>query len=219
MDTVILLLRADIVKSFVCAASHTSTNTTARLRSYKLHGVFGSVPSTIVQAALATSAATGYFDAVNINGERFADGALLANNPAAEAFEELKSIHRLDNNEIEDRICCFVSIGTGHPGLNPLSDKFWEMIRKDVLGIVTETQLTADRFREAHKSLFNTGRAFRFNVMHGMEKFALDEWKCADKIMATTRAYLADQSNNNDFNQCGQQLVKAVGMLVKEDFS
>jgi predicted acylesterase/phospholipase RssA len=219
MDTVILLLRADTVKSFVCASSHTSTNTTARLRSYKLHGVFGSIPSTIVQAALATSAATGYFDAVDINGERFADGALLANNPAAEAFEELKSIHRLDNNEIEDRICCFVSVGTGHPGLNPLSDKFWEMIRKDVLGILTETQLTAGRFREAHKSLFNTGRAFRFNVMHGMENVALDEWNCAEKIMATTRAYLADPSNNNEFDQCGKQLVKAVGMLINEDFS
>lgn len=219
MDTVILLLRADIVKSFVCAASHTSTNTTARLRSYKLHGVFGSVPSTIVQAALATSAATGYFDAVNINGERFADGALLANNPAAEAFEELKSIHRLNNNEIEDRICCFVSIGTGHPGLNPISDKFWEMIHKQVISILTETQRTANRFQETHKSLFKTGRAFRFNVMHGMEKVTLDDWNCAKDIKAKTRAYLMEMSNSNDFDQCAKQLVKAVGMLIKEDFS
>jgi patatin-like phospholipase/acyl hydrolase len=119
MDMVISLLRVDIVTSFVCATSQTSTNTTARLRSYKLHGVFGDIPSTIVEAALATSAATGFFDPVEIDGELFVDGALSANNPAAEAFEELKSIHRLDNNEIEDRICCFVSIGTGHPGLNP----------------------------------------------------------------------------------------------------
>lgn len=203
----------------MCATSHTSTNTTARLRSYKLHGVFGNIPSTIVQAALATSAATGYFDAVEIDGERFADGALLANNPAAEAFEELKSIHRLNNNEVEDRICCFVSIGTGHPGLNPISDKFWEMIRKQLLSILTDTEHTASQFRETHKSLFNTGRAFRFNVIHGMDSVALDDWNSAQEIKAKTRAYLADPGNNNYFNQCGQQLVKAVGMLVKEDFS
>ena len=42
--------------------------------------------------ALATSAATGFFDPVSIGARRFVDGALGANNPVDEVEEDASNI-------------------------------------------------------------------------------------------------------------------------------
>jgi predicted acylesterase/phospholipase RssA len=72
---------------FVCATAKETAGVT-RLRSYTLPDD-GEIPATIREAALATSAATGYFDPVSIGARQFVDGALGANNPVAEESEEM----------------------------------------------------------------------------------------------------------------------------------
>lgn len=136
-----------------------------------------------------------------------------------EAFEELKMLHGAGNDTIESKICTFVSIGTGHPGLNPFSEHVWEMIRESIVNIATETERTALRFHEAHRSLFSGGRAFRFNVLHGLRDVGLDEWERGGEIRARTRAYLNQPAQDHDFRLCAKQLATHASMLMQEDFS
>jgi predicted acylesterase/phospholipase RssA len=60
------------------------------LRSYKSNKL--PVKATILQAALATSAATTLFYPVVIQARKFADGALGANNPVSQVEDEAMNI-------------------------------------------------------------------------------------------------------------------------------
>ena len=110
------------LNSFFCATPKATTHATTLLRSYPSTDLDQIESPAIVEAALATSAATSFFDEVEIGGEVFVDGALGANNPANEAFKEIQKIHGLSSAEAESRLTCFTSIGTGHLGLNELTD-------------------------------------------------------------------------------------------------
>lgn len=68
--------------SFVCTVDRDMKDI-VRLRSYSLPDE-PNIPATIYQAALATSAATIFFDPVSIGDRSFADGGLGANNPVDE---------------------------------------------------------------------------------------------------------------------------------------
>jgi predicted acylesterase/phospholipase RssA len=76
--------------SFVCTVAKETAGVT-RLRSYALPGEHD-IPAAICEAALATSAATGFFDAVSIGGRKFIDGAIRANIPVDEVEGEATSI-------------------------------------------------------------------------------------------------------------------------------
>ncbi|OCK87825.1 uncharacterized protein K441DRAFT_682333 [Cenococcum geophilum 1.58] len=101
-------------KVFVCATC-TETTGIKRIRSYSLPGGLD-VKVTICDAALATSAATGFFDPVTIGARQFVDGALGANNPIGEVEAEASKIWCSDRSELKPLVKCFVSIGTGNPG-------------------------------------------------------------------------------------------------------
>ena len=60
--------------SFVCATAKELAGIT-RLRSYSLPDELD-IPATICNAALATSAATGFFSPVSIRARQFVNGAL-----------------------------------------------------------------------------------------------------------------------------------------------
>lgn len=78
------------ILSFVCATAKEITGIT-RLRSYSLPSQLD-LPATVCEAALATSAATGFFDPVSIGARQFVDGALGANNPVEEVEGEAANI-------------------------------------------------------------------------------------------------------------------------------
>jgi hypothetical protein len=84
-------LRADTLNRFVCTTAH-ETKEIIRLRSYKITGELDDLSPTILEAALATSAATSYFEPVIINGLKFVDGALGAKNPVDEVWNEAQNI-------------------------------------------------------------------------------------------------------------------------------
>lgn len=71
---------------FVCATAK-ETADVARLRSYTLPSKT-SAGVTILEAALATSAATGFFDPVRIGARQYVDGALGANKPVEQVERE-----------------------------------------------------------------------------------------------------------------------------------
>lgn len=76
--------------SFVCTADR-DTKGIRRLRSYSLPEE-PNIRATICQAALATSAATTFFDSVSIGDRTFTDGGLGANNPVDEVEGEASNI-------------------------------------------------------------------------------------------------------------------------------
>src|ERR1700761_3030513 len=76
--------------SFVCSVDR-YTKQIVRLRSYSLPEE-PNIRTTICEAALATSAATTFFEPVNIDDRSFADGALGANNPVDEVEGEASNI-------------------------------------------------------------------------------------------------------------------------------
>ena len=105
-------------------------------------------------------------------------------------------IYGLSFAEAESRLSCFISIGTGYPGLNPVSDDVWKLFQKTMISIVAETESTAQEFEETHSTLSNTWhRSSRFNVDHGLESVGLDEWNHLSDIQAKPRYWLRKTSN------------------------
>ena len=102
--------------SFVCTVNR-KTDNTCRFRDYPPPGGESAFPVTIWQAALATSAATTFFEPVTIHGRTFADGGLGANNPVDEVEAEAQTIWK--SGPLQSQLKCFISVGTGHPGTQP----------------------------------------------------------------------------------------------------
>lgn len=70
----------------------------------------------IVDACLATSAATTFFPSVTVDHVEYVDGAFKCNNPTSSVLKELES--RDSPSPMRDAIAeidCLVSIGTGRP--------------------------------------------------------------------------------------------------------
>ncbi|TQV92190.1 protein kinase subdomain-containing protein [Cordyceps javanica] len=173
---------------FVCAAAKETSDIT-RLRSYDLPGK-ASIEATILDAALATSAATGFFDPVRIGARQFVDGALRANNPVEQVEREASDIWCADTAELMPQVKCFVSVGTGHPGTKAIEDKMVKLLSKTLVGMVTETEQTEARFIARWRQYYDLKRYFRFNVDHGLEGVGLDEYHQQGTMEAATESYL-----------------------------
>jgi hypothetical protein len=104
----------------VCACAK-ETKGIVRIRSYPSGRSDPRVGPTICQAALATSAATQFFDPVEIGARVFVDGALGANNPIDEVENEASDIWFPESgtSDLQANVSCFLSIGTGDPGKKP----------------------------------------------------------------------------------------------------
>lgn len=100
---------------------------------------------TIWEACRATSAATSFFDSIAIGrfGEEFVDGAIGANNPVQQAWEQARLAWGPE--PLEGRVKCLMSIGTGITSLEPFRDDVLH-IGKTLVAIATETEQTAEQF-------------------------------------------------------------------------
>ncbi|OCK90707.1 uncharacterized protein K441DRAFT_680105 [Cenococcum geophilum 1.58] len=116
-----------------------------RLRSYTLPDE-RDIPATICEAALATSAATGFFDAVSIGARQFVDGALGANNPINEVKGEATNIWCSRTGDLKPLVKCFILIRTGNPGKKAIKDNMLKFLSKTLVRIVTETEDTERKF-------------------------------------------------------------------------
>ncbi|KAF7508686.1 hypothetical protein GJ744_008933 [Endocarpon pusillum] len=187
-------------KVFVCATSF-ETKSVVRLKSYRLVDD-SDIQPTILEAARATSAATSFFDPAKIGTRRFVDGALGANNPVDEVWSEAQNIWCSQDGALEPLISCFVSIGTGHPGIRPMNEGALKVLTEDMIKIATETTRTAEAFESRHRGLAEQKRYFRFNVEQGLQDCGLEEHQKMGLVEAATDDYLAAQSQKSRLNHC-----------------
>jgi hypothetical protein len=139
----------------------------------------------IWEAARATSAASTFFDSIEIgpHHQTFVDGALGYNNP-------IRLLDRESNDLWPDSERIFVSIGTGTaPGASLEGDIF--TLAQRIQDIVVETQKTHEGFYKDHeKTLVANRQYFRFNV-EGLKRIGLEEHKARSAIYTATDTYLA----------------------------
>jgi predicted acylesterase/phospholipase RssA len=176
-----------------------------RLRSYSIPRGSSEDP-TIVEAALATSAAPTYFSEAIIGGTHYVDGAIGANNPAVQVEEEAADLWCEETGNIKPLVKCFVSVGTGHPGIRSVSDKglknFLDTLRKEA----TETESTNQQWLSQWRAHVDQGRCFRFNVNHGLDAVGLAEFKEDRLIKQASLSYLEEMGTRVDIRTCVNNL-------------
>jgi len=189
---------------FVCTIAHETKDIT-RLRSYNLSGKLD-IRATVCQAALATSAATTFFDPVNIGARKFADGGLGANNPVDEVEGEASDIWCSETGDLKPLVKCFVSIGTGNPGKKAIEDNMLKFLSKTLVDITTQTENTEKKFIAKWRQHFDEKRYFRFNVDQGLQDVGLAECQEQGAIEAATDGYLDHQAQEFRVRDCIQNL-------------
>ena len=184
----------------MCSIAH-ETKEIVRLRSYSLTDET-SIPATICKAALATSAATSYFDPVDIGARRFADGGLGANNPVDEVEGEASNIWCAETGDLKPLVKCFISIGTGNPGKKAIEDNILGFLSRTLVGIATQTEETEKRFIAKWRQHFDEKRYFRFNVDQGLQDIGLAEYQQQGAIEAATDGYINHQAQKFRVRDC-----------------
>ncbi|KAH8716803.1 acyl transferase/acyl hydrolase/lysophospholipase [Phaeosphaeriaceae sp. PMI808] len=192
---------ADAPKVFLCAAQGINSDAVV-IRSY----VSGSGEwddlydiCKIWEAARATSAASTFFDPIQIGDQKYVDGALRYNNPIEKADQESRDLW-----PNEDRL--MISIGTGSaPGPNVLAGNIAEL-GKTLVKIVTDSEEENARFRRRNKDMVENNLLFRFNVLQGLADVRLDEWDAIGEIMAHTGSYLRSPDTARNFSTCANMM-------------
>lgn len=193
-------------KVFVCSIAH-ETKEIVRLRSYSLPDEHEpGTPPTICQAALATSAATSFFDPIDIGARRYADGGLGANNPVDEMEGEASNIWCADTGDLKPLVKCFISIGTGNPGKKVMEDNILAFLSKTLVGIATQTEETEKRFVAKWRQHYDQQRYFRYNVDQGLQDIGLAEYKQQGAIEAATNGYMNHQAQKFRTRDCVSNL-------------
>lgn len=161
----------------------------------------------IWEACRATSAATSFFDPIAIGkyGEEFVDGALGANNPVEEVWNQAQLIWGPE--PLEGKVQCVVSIGTGVPPMKPLREDVLHL-HESLVAIATETEQTAEKFQRDKSYLDSGGRYFRFNVARGLEHIELEDSKKRAEIAAATGAYIETHDVFKQMQACAGNLAR-----------
>lgn len=188
------------------------TKDIVHLRSYDMPGELEDV--SIIEAARATSAATTFFDPVQIGSRRFADGALRANNPVEQVEDEATDLWCNDTGDLKPLVKCFISIGTGNPGKHPIKDNGIKFLSSTLVELATETEETEKRFMAKWRQHYKTKRYFRFNVDQGLQDVQLAEYKQQGLIEAATRDYFSHQKVKFEARDCVENLRLKQGMYI-----
>jgi predicted acylesterase/phospholipase RssA len=199
--------------SFVCATAKETAGIT-RLRSYSLPHELD-ISATICEAALATAAATGFFDPVFIGARQFVDGALGANNPVDEVDGEASNIWCSETGDLKPLVKCFISIGTGNPGKKAIEDNMIKFLSKTLVGIVTETENTERKVIARWCKHYDEKRYFRFNVDQGLQEVGLAEYKEQGTIESATDEYLRHTQQKFRARDCVQNLKQKQSVYIE----
>lgn len=198
---------------FVCAAAKELYGITV-IRSYSLPGK-QAIPATICEAALATSAATAFFDPVSVGARHFVDGALGANNPVDQVENEASDLWCPETGNLQPLVKCFISIGTGNPGKRAIEDNMIKFLTKTLKSIATETEETAKKFIKRWRGLYDQKRYFRFNVEQGLQDVGLAEYKEVGRIETATEGYLDDQERASRVRDCAVNLKLKTSVYIE----
>ncbi|KAK4161596.1 hypothetical protein QBC43DRAFT_243126 [Cladorrhinum sp. PSN259] len=179
---------------------------------FRTYGVRASATScSIVDACLATSAATTFFPSITINGVEYVDGAFKYNNPSSVALSELESAEWLAPMQDAVRgVGCLVSVGTGRPTFK--REKTW--IPNGARSLRDAATLCKDIAMDCHsmhlevQSRFNKAGTidayYRFDVDLGLESVGLNESDedALQHISAVTEAYM--KGHADEMKRCAQ---------------
>ncbi len=173
----------------MCATAKETKDIT-RLKSYNLPGK-KSMQITILDAALATSAATSFFDTVHIGARQFVGGVLGANNPVEHVEREASDIWCADTAKLMPLVKCFISVGTGRPGRTAIEYNLRKLVSKTLVPMAIETEQTEARFIARWRRQHDSKRYFRFSVEHGLAGVGFEEYQKHGTIKAITEVYLS----------------------------
>lgn len=205
--------RTDLSR-FVCATSAESSSI-VRLRDYDIPGAAKeSLEFTVVQAALATSAASTFFDRVKIGDRFFRDGGTGANNPIFDVWNEAQDLWDNEEGQIHDIVACVMSVGTGDPGMKSFGEKMGELA-KTLVAIATDTDAQANCFGDVHRALLvqKNLRYHRLNVEQGLQDVGLEEYQKKGQIEEATRKYLNSRETKVAIQLCAKVLREKTCML------
>jgi predicted acylesterase/phospholipase RssA len=188
---------------------------TATRRTLSVSEAIAYPTSRICQAALATSAATTFFEPVSIGNRTFADGGLGANNPVDEVEGEASNIWCSETGDLKPLVKCFISIGTGNPGKKAFEDSMFKFLGQTVVEIATETEKTEKNFIARWAKHFDKKRYYRFNVEQGLQSIGLNEYKKKGPIEAATEGYLTHIAQKLRVRDCIQNLRLKQSVYIK----
>ncbi|KAJ5592025.1 Acyl transferase/acyl hydrolase/lysophospholipase [Penicillium hispanicum] len=196
-------------KVFVCTTAKETLEVT-RLRSYDALDENGPSP-TICEAALATSAATRYFDPVYLGDRQFVDGAFGANNPVEEVEEEACDIWCPSSRNLQELVKCLVSIGTGHAGKQAVDDNIFKFLSKTLVRMATKPAGVERRFMARWRRECEQKRCFRFNVEEGLQEVKMTEYQKQSLIQNATQDYLHHPTQKTHVRDCMLNLARKKG--------
>ena len=179
------------------------------LRNYlTTHPTQENYKCTIWEGVSATAAAPIYFKRVKFKDQtEWVDGGYAPNrnNPVHEAMAELSREQAFENKDIG----CLLSIGTGVPSINAVSDNLLPFLRKSV-DMLNDSEGIANEFEKSErgKKLEASNQYFRFSVPQGMQDLNLDDYRETAKMKALTDLYLQSVGTGRGVQQCAQILFK-----------
>ncbi|KAJ4989895.1 ankyrin repeat protein [Stagonosporopsis vannaccii] len=193
-------------KVFVTATAQSAPIDTTVLTSYESSRWPTDFLKTVKiwEAARATSAASSFFDPIEIGDDKeaFLDGGSGANNPVNVVWDEAYDIL---GSDVEANLQCLVSIGTGIPSLKAFGSTL-KAVGETMLSMATETETTARKFERRHTKLDSEDRYFRFNVESGLGDIGLEEADKIPAIASATRLYLVAERNKKRLESCAGNL-------------
>lgn len=77
----------------------------------------------------------------------------------------------------------------------------------------TQTEETAKNFRRNHENLKESGRYFRFNVSHGLERIGLERTDRKNDIINITNHFLEEDETDELLRKCANAMKKHDGAL------
>ncbi|KAK0725501.1 acyl transferase/acyl hydrolase/lysophospholipase [Lasiosphaeris hirsuta] len=179
------------------------------IQDFTLAGAMNYDQMTIVEAALATSAASTFFPPVTVGQRQYVDGALGSNNPVDIIWGIAQDIWAPDGG-VKQRLGCLLSIGTGKPEFTAIETKAWKFLTKTLKSIATETEETARAFERSNRDLMSRQRPrkyFRWNVEEGLSKVGLDESDKQNIIEVATIEYLTHSIDRSSLlSECAECL-------------
>lgn len=150
------------------------------------------------EAVRATSAATGFFDPIILEKMTFIDGAFGMNNPVSMLYNEAVKVW----GKLDGRINCYISIGTGDPGITNINNKAGTLLSA-MKSIVAETSTTANQFKD--NGVVERQSYFRFNVDQGLQDVGLAEYDKEDVIRSATLDYMENKVRDRA-EECAEKL-------------
>lgn len=130
------------------------------------------------------------------------DGALGANNPVDEVEGEASNIWCSETGDLKPLVKCFISIGTGKPGVKAIEDNMLKFLSRTLVDLATDTENTERKFIAKWRQHYDEKRYFRFNVEQGLQGLGLAEYKEQGTIESATDSYLSHQAQRFRVRDC-----------------